>query len=64
MSRLEAEAANGRCLTPDEASRYRIYDGLRFARLAAYLRTRDPDDRVTYSTLVYEVSANELQQAL
>jgi len=64
MLRLEAEVANGHRPTPDEAARYRRYDGLRFARLAAHLRTREPDERVTYSTLVYEVTAAELQQAL
>ena len=63
MLLLEADAANGRLPTPDEAARYRWYDGLRFARLAAYLRTREPDERVTYSTLVYEVTAAELQRA-
>jgi len=57
MRHLEADAAGGRLPTPDEAARYRWYDGLRFARLAAYLRTREPDERVTYSTLVYEVTA-------
>jgi hypothetical protein len=64
MLRLEADVANGHRPTPNEAARYRRYDGLRFARLAAHLRTREPDERVTYSTLVYEVTAAELQQAL
>jgi len=63
MQRLEVDVANGRRPTPDEAARYRWYDGLRFARLAACLRAREPDERVTYSTLVYEVTAAELQQA-
>jgi hypothetical protein len=64
MQRLEADVVNGHRPTPDEAARYRWYDGLRFARLAAYLQTREPDEHVTYSTLVYEVTAAELQQAL
>jgi hypothetical protein len=64
MQRLEANVAHGYHPTPDEAARYLWYDGLRFARLAACLRTREPDERVTYSTLVYEVTATELQQAL
>jgi hypothetical protein len=64
MRRLEADVAQGRRPTPDEAARYRWYDGLRFARLAAWLRVREPDERITYSTLVYEVTAAELQQAL
>jgi hypothetical protein len=63
MRRLEADVAKGRVPTPDEAARYRRYDGLRFARLAAHLRMREPDERVTYSTLVYEVTAADLQQA-
>ena len=41
MQRLEVDVANGRRPTPDEAARYRWYDGLRFARLAAYLRIAD-----------------------
>jgi len=61
MQRLEADVAKGHRPTADEAARYRQYDGLRFARLAACLRMREPDERVTYSTLVYEVTAAELQ---
>jgi hypothetical protein len=64
MRRLEADVAKGHRPTPDEAARYRRYDGLRFARLAECLRAREPDERITYSTLVYEVTAAELQQAL
>jgi hypothetical protein len=40
------------------------YDALRFARLCAQLRTREPDAMVGYSILIYRVDAAELEQAL
>jgi len=40
------------------------FEQLRFARLCAHLRRREPDDRVAYSILVYDVSADELQAAI
>jgi len=40
------------------------YDALRFARLCAQLRTREPDAMVGYSILIYRVDAAELAQAL
>jgi len=43
---------------------WRRYDGLRFARLCAKLRTREPDAMVGYSILVYRVNAAELDEAL
>ncbi len=40
------------------------FDYLRFGRLCAYLRRRAPDDRVTYGTVVYEVTLEDLHAAL
>ena len=49
--------------TPREQTIYE-FEQLRLARLCAYLRRREPDDRVAYSILVYHVSNDELQLAL
>jgi hypothetical protein len=40
------------------------YNILRFQRLCAYLRQKEPDDRIAYSILVYHLSLDELRQAL
>jgi hypothetical protein len=40
------------------------FEQLRFARLCEHLRRREPDDRVAYSILIYEVSAEELAAAI
>jgi 4-amino-4-deoxy-L-arabinose transferase-like glycosyltransferase len=40
------------------------YDNLRFARLCAHLRTREPDAMIGYSILVYRLPAEELTVAL
>jgi hypothetical protein len=43
---------------------WRRYDDLRFARLCAALRSREPDANAGYSILIYRVSAEELAAAL
>jgi hypothetical protein len=40
------------------------YDDLRLARLCACLRQREPDERITYGVLVYELSQAQLDEAL
>jgi 4-amino-4-deoxy-L-arabinose transferase-like glycosyltransferase len=40
------------------------FEQLRFARLCAFLRQREPDDEVGYSILVYRLSARDVAQAL
>jgi hypothetical protein len=40
------------------------YDELRLARLCAYLRKREPDERITYGVLVYELNQARLDEAL
>lgn len=42
----------------------RNHDYMRFNRLCAHLRLREPDSYITYGLLVYEVSDDELKQAL
>ena len=46
-----------------EAHRDRFLE-LRFARLCAYLRQREPDNHVGYSILIYRLTCDELDQAL
>jgi hypothetical protein len=43
---------------------FHLYEQLRFARLAAYLRERRPDDNVGYSILIYRLSDRDLAAAL
>jgi hypothetical protein len=40
------------------------FDEFRFARLAAYLRQRQPDDEINYSILVYRLSEADIASAL
>jgi hypothetical protein len=40
------------------------YDELRLGRLCAYLRKREPDERITYGVLVYELNQAQLDEAL
>ena len=40
------------------------YDLLRFERLCALLREREPDDHVGHSILIYRVSEEDLRRAL
>lgn len=40
------------------------FDFLRFNRLCAYLRQREPDERITYGTVVYHLEVDDLQTAL
>ena len=42
----------------------RDYDYVRFYRLAAFLRHREPDDTVNYSILVYRLNEDDLSRAL
>lgn len=46
------------------AQRFRLYDQLRFGRLASYLRQQEPDDNVGYSILIYRLSDAQVQEAL
>jgi len=44
--------------------RFRDFDYLRFARLCAYLRQREPDEYISPGMLVFEVSLEDLEKAL
>ena len=39
------------------------YDRYRLGRLCAYLRRREPDDSVGYTIWIYELTADDLNQA-
>jgi len=41
-----------------------LFDELQFARLAAFLRQRQPDDYIGYSILVYRLSDSDVRRAL
>jgi hypothetical protein len=43
---------------------YRTFDGLRFGRLAAHLRRREPDTQIGFSILIYRLSEDEIRRAL
>ncbi len=61
--------------TSDEAERqqltsdflrdeFLLFEQLRFARLCAFLRRREPDDNVGYSILIYRLSDQDVREAL
>ena len=43
---------------------YKIFEKLRFAKLAATLRTREPDDHIGHSILIYKLSKKDLHDIL
>lgn len=55
-----------RLLASDEARRgeHDLWLQLRFGRLAAYLRQREPDDNVGHSILIYRLSDDDVRAAL
>jgi hypothetical protein len=57
-----AERARRSAAIPRDAL-YQL-EQLRFARLMAYLRRREPDDQVGWSILVYRLSDAEVRDAL
>jgi hypothetical protein len=46
------------------SQKIRIHDELRFSRLCAYLRTREPEGRIGYGLLVFELTDKEIEQAV
>jgi hypothetical protein len=48
----------------DVRDAFRKYEILRFARLASFLRQREPDDQVGYSILIYRLTDADLETAL
>ena len=47
-----------------EAQKRRLFQILRFNRLCAFLRHREPDDHVAYSMLIYRLTDDDLRRAL
>ena len=47
-----------------QRSRLLYLDNLRFARLCAYLRHRNPDDKIAFTNYVFNLSNDELNIAL
>jgi hypothetical protein len=45
-------------------SRFNRFQRLQFGRLCAYLRSREPDDHVGHSILIYRLNADDLDHAL
>ena len=59
-----AQAGSGLKIPAEQWSRLQLFEQLRFNRLCAHLRRREPDSRVTNGLLVYELSAADLAAAL
>jgi hypothetical protein len=55
------EAAILRSFTREKRS---LFEHLRFARLCAFLRQREPDDQVGHSILIYRLSDDDVRRAL
>lgn len=49
---------------PDFRSRFNTFQKLRFGRLCAWLRQREPDDFAGYSILIYRLTGEDIDQAL
>jgi len=49
---------------PNLVAAIRKFDQLQFARLAAYLRQREPDDSAGYSILIYRLSQQDIRDAM
>lgn len=47
-----------------EKALYAAFSQLRFARLCAYLRAREPDVQINYAILIYHLSDEDVRQAL
>jgi hypothetical protein len=43
---------------------YKIFEKLRFAKLAAHLRKKEPDDNIGHSILIYKLSKHDLHNIL
>ncbi len=66
---LSADSTNAQQLlaeagTPQMQESFRAYETLRLARLTSFLRTREPDDEVGYSILIYRLSDADVRRAL
>lgn len=53
-----------RQVSSDWVREYRLFDGLRLAKLCAFLREREPDDQVGHSILIYRLTDDDVRRAL
>ena len=51
-------------MKPCRGQQFDAFNQLRFARLCAWLRPRQPDDEVGHSILIYRLTDGDLRQAL
>lgn len=59
--RLKREVAQGQITSREQTNEF---EALRFGRLAAFLRQRQPDDQIGYSILIFRLSDGDVRQAL
>jgi hypothetical protein len=48
-------------LTVEQKKKFRIYEYLRFIKLCLYLHSREPDEIIGSSILIYKLTGNDLQ---
>jgi hypothetical protein len=58
------QAERDRLMRAFMSQQFVLFDQLRFARLCAYLRRREPDDSVGYSILIYNLTDADVRDAL
>jgi 4-amino-4-deoxy-L-arabinose transferase-like glycosyltransferase len=62
---LEAPQLTGAEPTsPELLQAFQLFEELRLARLCSFLRSREPDDQVGYSILIYRLTDDEVAKAL
>jgi len=61
---MSDEAERQRLTSDFLRERFLSFEHLRFARLCAFLRRREPDDNVGYSILIYRLSDQDVREAL
>jgi hypothetical protein len=64
INQLKLQADTRMLVQMTKAGVMKNFDGLRLGRLCAYLRKREPDERITYGVLVYELNQAQLDDAL
>jgi hypothetical protein len=64
VAAMSDEAERQRLMSDFLRERFVSFEHLRFARLCAFLRRREPDDNVGYSILIYRLSDQDVREAL
>jgi hypothetical protein len=62
QGKKQLEASQSQGTNWDEI--FRVFEVIRFARLASYLRSQEPEDSIGWSILVFRLDAFDLNQAL